>query len=602
MTSGRSSPIDPDLYLGTVAQIDASSALINLPMAASGSARRVEPGRLLGGAVGDYVCIQCDGRVLLGRITEVRLPERDRAFVEPRIRARTDAPNPIGHVAFLATIELGSLRVSRGVTQYPRLGASVHLAPGYLVAMAATTDEAEGSEQKLLELGHQPGAADAPIRVPPEALLDRHCAIVGATGGGKSWTLARVVQEISRNGGKVLLIDATGEYHTLRHRTRHYFLGPGPDKPEGNFGLQPLNLPYWEMEDADLFALFTPAGQSQGPMLREAVRSLRLVEALRAKGELPKSWITDEGTVLKANQLRAPFVNAVRDNHDVVEASHGSYFRISSIVAQLQRECVWPTTQSGESTRWGGQDDRAIGFIVPLISRIEAFTKSQRFRSVFDEEPALTFATAVDEFVRSDDAVLRVSLRTLPADRGFRQIAVNAMVRYLVGLARDAAFSDRPLILAIDEAHNFLGEIPQLEDHGFRLDALEIAAKEGRKYGLHLVLATQRPRDLTASVMSQMGSVLAHRMTDSRDLAVLDSSATSLSATAASFVPTLARGEAVLFGVDFIFPFVVRIGRPNPAPDSSGSDFTSAWRVPTGGDDDSPAVVAAGEPASFEPR
>ena len=143
--------------------------------------------------------------------------------------------------------------------------------------------------------------------------------------------------------------------------------------------------------------------------------------------------------------------------------------------------------------------------------------------------------------------------------------------------ARDGFFKDSPIVLVVDEAHQFLGRISYLEDFGVSLDAVETVAKEGRKYGLHLVIATQRPRDLTRAVLSQMGCVIAHRMTEREDLDVLGAMAAQREQGSTVYVSSLPPGECVLFGAALPFPVLARIESPLNPPQSSGSRFSEIW-------------------------
>lgn len=564
---------DPDLYLGTVVSVSPSGLTVNLPFAAAASLRRVQGRVRLGGLVGDFVCIDAEGWVILGRLDEVRLPERDRALVDPRRRSELSTePHPIGRIVLLASIRVTTGQVMTGADRPVRLGARVYLAPGSIVELAASaTSETEGAVH--LRLGHQPFASGAAVRFSPEALFDRHCAVVGSTGGGKSWTTSRILEEVADAGGKALLVDPTGEYRPPSGVTRTVRLGTA-DSSTALVGKQVV-LPYWTLSSEDLFALFTPAGQVQGPLLREALSSLRLVAVL---DPVPDDVVVDNGTLVKEEQKKRPVTEAIRANKAYVEAARGSYFEIEHLVTQLKRECVWQTSRRDPHS-WGGPDDKNLGYVLPLALRIESFLSDSRFGCVFRatiDDVALT--AAIDDFLADGDArILHVDVSTLPVERNFRQIVVNGLARLLLEQARDGCFQEEPLLVFVDEAHHFLGRIPHLDDFGLALDGIELIAKEGRKYGLHLVLATQRPRDLTRPVLSQIGTAFVHRMTEAEDLEVLANTAGRRDLGSAAYVPTLLPGECLLFGAAVPFPLVVKIDAPTSPPISSGSAFSSRW-------------------------
>ncbi len=131
----------------------------------------------------------------------------------------------------------------------------------------------------------------------------------------------------------------------------------------------------------------------------------------------------------------------------------------------------------------------------------------------------------------------------------------------------------------VDEAHNFLGRSVGNEESAVRLDAFELIAREGRKYGLNVCLATQRPRDLTEGVLSQIGTLIVHRLTNDRDREVVERACGEIDRAASAFLASLRSGEAVIIGVDFPIPLTVQILAPTTPPASDGPDYQGAWRV-----------------------
>jgi DNA helicase HerA-like ATPase len=110
-----------------------------------------------------------------------------------------------------------------------------------------------------------------------------------------------------------------------------------------------------------------------------------------------------------------------------------------------------------------------------------------------------------------------------------------------------------------------------------QIDAFELIAKEGRKYCLNLCIATQRPRDIPEGVLSQMGTMIVHRLTNDRDREVVERASGDIDRGAAAFLPTLGPGEAAIIGVDMPIPLAVRIAAPTHKPHSRGADFQKCW-------------------------
>ena len=146
----------------------------------------------------------------------------------------------------------------------------------------------------------------------------------------------------------------------------------------------------------------------------------------------------------------------------------------------------------------------------------------------------------------------------LPVLHRTREIIANALARNLLAYARQGRFKVQPLVLALDEAHQALS--PKLSDLAldFPLEAFNIIAKEGRKYGLTLCLATQRPRDIPDDVLSQGGTFFAHRLVNEADRGAVERATGSADSTILSHLPAMAPGEAFIIGVDFPTPLRVR--------------------------------------------
>ena len=111
-----------------------------------------------------------------------------------------------------------------------------------------------------------------------------------------------------------------------------------------------------------------------------------------------------------------------------------------------------------------------------------------------------------------------------------------------------------------------------------KLDAFELIAKEGRKYWLTICIATQRPRDIPDAVLSQMGTLIVHRLINEQDREVVEKAAGDIDRAAAAFLPTLAPGEAAIIGVDFPIPLTIKVEKPIHEPKSRGPNYQDSWK------------------------
>jgi hypothetical protein len=565
--------------MGSVVEVGPDLVRANLPLSASDEPQLRHGERVGVGEVGEFVMIEAGDLGILGRITHVRLPERERLAVEPRM-GETPAPHPIGTIEMLCTVPLSGRGPRRGIERHPRVGASIFsLHPEMIgwIAEHAGGDSADAPDRPALRvaLAHLPGSPATAVRITPERLFGRHCAVLGATGGGKSWTLARIIECCSEFDAKVLLLDASGEYHELQQGVRHVSLGGQRDAPASTVTVA---LPYAALSEEDLFALFRPAMQSQAPKLRSAMRSLKLARALG--DDHP---IVSDGAIVKAGRSRQAYEDAYAQHVDVVEGTAAD-FDLERLTAQIGHECVWPSgfgQRQGQRdfSVWGGADEGALSQCLTLMSRIEGYLSAPELAPVLRPGALPNLVDVIEDWLGAESTpVLRVSLRFLAFTSDIREIVANGIGRCLLGLARDGRFAQRPLVVCLDEAHQFLNRWLGDEFTRYPLDAFDLIAKEGRKYSLSLCLATQRPRDVPESVLGQMGTLLVHRLTNDADRHVVERAAGDLDRSAAAFLPTLAPGEALLLGVDYPIPLIVAIKPPSARPDSRGPDYQAHWR------------------------
>jgi len=350
----------------------------------------------------------------------------------------------------------------------------------------------------------------------------------------------------------------------------HCHLGEPVEKATGSVS---CSLPPTSFLESDFVALFEPAGKVQGPKMRAAMRSLRLARIQPA--------LATNGYIQKHDQLKQPLTDA--ECHPATSAlldNPRQPFDVTHLARQIEQECVWPnggTQRAPDLTRWGSPDEGSYANCLSLFARINGVLTSPAFGCVFqaDTKPALT--TKIDAFISGGDKLLRICLSGIAYECHAREVIANVIGRHLLTQARDRAFQQRPAVVLVDEAHNFLGRQIGAEDYAAKLDAFELIAKEGRKYGLNICLVSQRPRDITEGVLSQMGTLIVHRLTNDSDREVVERACGEIDREASAFLPNLRPGEAAIIGTDFPIPLTIQIHEPVIKPKSHGPDFQRYW-------------------------
>ncbi len=468
-------------------------------------------------------------------------------------------------VELIGTYDVNSGEVSSGVEVAPSVGLPVFLAPDALVQSVTGYRGIETGEValKMARLPHNP---DVQLSFAPERLFGRHLAILGTSGSGKSWTTARLINECARFRSKVILFDATGEYHTLDAGVTHVHLGDDPEKPKF---ARAVALPYYDLIELDLFAIFQPQGQSQAAKLRAAIESLKLARLVPG--------LASDGTIHKAFKSKVEFLRSLQAHSRDLEDPR-ALFDIRGLVSQIRNECVETQQSQTEPMYWGGHNSIDYSHCVPLINRIQDIIGSPSLETIFNPGGRPSLFDELLKFLRDpSQKVLRVSLKYLSFAHNARQIVANAIGRYLMDAARLGVFRKMPLLIVVDEAHQFLNNVVIAGEQQFPLDAFGLIAKEGRKYSLSVCLVTQRPRDIPEDVLSQMGTMIVHRLINHNDLGVVERASGEMDRGMASSIPVLKSGEGILVGVDFPVPLRIRVEVPTSAPDSKGPNYQEWW-------------------------
>ncbi len=133
------------------------------------------------------------------------------------------------------------------------------------------------------------------------------------------------------------------------------------------------------------------------------------------------------------------------------------------------------------------------------------------------------------------------------------------------------------IIIFVDEAHISLGKQIGNEDYIVLLNAFELIAKEGRKFGLNICLSTQRPRNITEGVLSPIGTMIIYRLTSDMDRKIIKRAYGEINRPASEFLQNFKLEEVIIIGNDFPIHLTVQITVPDHQPESSSTNFQEIW-------------------------
>lgn len=480
-------------------------------------------GRLLPGAdaagvrIGELVAMPTAGGRTYGLVHALRQGRRedDGARVDLQL---------LGELAEIG----GARRFRRGLSACPPLGALIARATRDEAAMVYA--EPEAPHVRAGSLRQDP---DLPAYLVTDALLGRHFAVLGSTGSGKSCAVTVLLQAILETHpfAHILLIDPHNEYRAaFGDRAQH---------------LDPTNfeLPYWLLTFEEIAAILTAGGEerayAEGAILREAI--------------------------LRAKQLHA----GDREGTSHITADTPVPYRLSELVRLLEDAMGALNKPEGAAA------------YRHLLARIALVREDRRYGFMFH---SLYLRDNLDAIM---GRLLRIPVDGRPLTlldiSGVPSEVVNVVVSVLCRLLFEFALwaepgTSPPLLLVCEEAHRY---VPGDGAAAFAPTrrAIDRIAKEGRKYGVSLCLVTQRPAELSASSLSQCGTVVALRMSNERDLEFVRNALPDGFDWLLRDLPGLATGEAVVVGQAVRVPMQIRFRDLPPAeqPASQTPAFSTAW-------------------------
>ena len=511
MDSKKINPFRHEYFLGYVNQVLPQYVKVHFPSSVLLNGFTHYGKEFNGGLVGSFVVIEGSKYGFLGRITELLLPESERLSLSEKAFQTSDF-HPSGKIEILLSFDLYEpLTVKKGLTTYPNIGAKVFVSSGDLVQEYMSRFGLKNGEKntQTINLGHLVSSPSIDVKVNLQSIFGRHCAVVGTTGGGKSFTVSKLIEALIETDNKAILIDATGEYNGKYCSIKNVNIGEG----ESVFHYSQLTID-------DLFFMLKPSPRTQTPKLMEAIRSLK-ISALN-KGKKLKHYndeiVIDEGIIKKVNSPKKPY--EVFYYRNISEIENGlADFDFTKLAKQITEECVFDN-----GNVWGPVSTNDVSYCVSLISRVTNLGNTPELNQVFgfqEDKKDNDITDLIDEFIsdgNKDCKLLRLNLKDVKYDFQVRETLVNAVGKYLLNKARNREFENSPVVVLIDEAHQFLNK--SIKDEYFEskpLDAFDSIAKECRKYGLFLCIATQMPRDIPKGTLSQMGTFIVHRLINFND-------------------------------------------------------------------------------------
>ena len=280
MSNQKLNPFKHEYFLGYINQVLPQFVKVHFPSSVLLNGFTHFGKEFNGGLVGSFVVIEGDKCGFLGRITELSLPESERFSLNEKAFQTSDF-HPTGKIEILLSFDLyNPFDVKKGLTAYPNIGAKVFVSSGELVQEYMSRFGLRSGElANTISIGSLVSSPETKVKINLQSIFGRHCAVVGTTGGGKSYTVSKLIESLTATGNKAILIDATGEYSNYANQAYCTSKILGDD----------CFFHYRNLSVSDLFVLLKPSGQVQQPILLEAIQTLKIVEIATKNNKLHRN-------------------------------------------------------------------------------------------------------------------------------------------------------------------------------------------------------------------------------------------------------------------------------------------------------------------------
>lgn len=394
--------------------------------------------------------------------------------------------------------------------------------------------------------------------------FQRHAFIGGSTGSGKSWTTAKIIEQMSGlSTANAIVFDLHGEYAPLVGKGIQHFKVAGPADIEAKRTIDDgvIHLPYWLLSYEALVSMFVDRSDQNAPnqamiMAREINHAKRKYLEDNDQQDILKHFTVDSPVpfdldflMSKLNEINVEMVAGARGE------KQGDFFgKLARMISRLENKI----------------SDRRLGFMFNGGEDVLDFTWLEKFTTVV--------LGSADENGRAGIKIINFS--EVPSDVLPLIVSLVARVTFSVQQWTPSELR-HPIALLCDEAHLYMPQRNMADSaNDISLDIFERIAKEGRKYGVSLVVISQRPSEVNKTLLSQCSNFVSMRLTNAEDQGVIKRLLPDSLGGFSDILPTLDTGEALVVGDASLLPSRIRIDEPKNKPNSGTVNFWDEWQKP----------------------
>jgi DNA helicase HerA-like ATPase len=440
----------------------------------------------------------------------------------------------------------------RTLNTVPSINADCFLLQGN--DLSAFMNIISSNSENPLKIGKYTIAEESDANLDGNKFFQRHAVIVGGTGSGKSWTVANILEKATKlKSINCVVFDLHGEYKPLaelKNTTLLKIAGPSDKSTDENV----MFLPYWLLSYEEIEAMLLDRSDSNAPNQSRALFDLII------KYKKEKLEEEDQQEVLNNFTVESPIP------YDINKVLSALEDKDSEMVPGARTEKQGPL--HGKLTRF--------------IQRLKSKQSDKRLNFIFNSEDELLKYDWFVSFVKNlldfgnNKGLKIIDFSEVPSD--ILPLITGLISRLIFSIQQWMEAEKRhPIALFCDEAHLYIPANLKggMEEKG--LQSFERIAKEGRKYGISLVVISQRPSDVNKTILSQCGNFVAMRLTNPDDQNVIKRLFPDNLGGFSDMLPILDVGEALIVGDACLLPSRVIIDKPTIQPDSATIDFWDEW-------------------------
>ena len=425
-----------------------------------------------------------------------------------------------------------------------------------------------GDNNQALELGTYTMDESAIAYIDGDKLFQRHAALLGSTGSGKSWTVTSILESASKlPSSNLVVFDLHGEYKELSYARQLRI--PGPEEL-GNRTDELLYLPYWLLNADEIQAMFIDRSEFSAHNQVMVFQDSVIKEKKETLTKLGKQ------DILAAFTIDSPIP-----------------FSLENVLQNLSN-----LNEEMEQGARGLKQGAFYGQFSRLLTRIRSKLSDKRYGFLFQApksehqyEAMSVIADKLMNYNGVNSQIKVIDFSEVPSDILPIIVGLVARMIYQIQFWTDRD-KRKPLAFVCDEAHLYLpkkeGQNPAEKR---ALEAFEKIAKEGRKYGVSLLIVSQRPSDVSSTILSQCNNVIALRLTNSDDQNTVKKLMPESLESLLEVLPIMDIGEALVVGDAVLLPSRIKVNPPKEKPLSATIDFWTEWSKSA----DDPDLIAAVE-------